>query len=53
MLRKAPLFFAIICFVLAAVIFAFGAGARRVYSGLFFVILGVVLVANAKRGTPQ
>ena len=49
-MRKIPLILGIISFVLAAIIFIFGTGARRVYSGAFFVILGVIMVANAKRG---
>jgi hypothetical protein len=50
-LRKTPLIFAVISFALAALIFVFGTGARRVYSGVFFVILGAIMVANARRGS--
>ena len=39
----------IFSFLIAAAIFVFGDGLRRWYSGIFFVILGVALIANAKR----
>jgi hypothetical protein len=48
-LRKTPLILWIISFVIAAVVF--GDGARRVYSGIFFVLVGVVMIANAKLST--
>lgn len=50
-LRKTPLIFAVISFVLAAVIFVFGTGASRVYGGAFFVLLGITMLAKAKRGS--
>jgi hypothetical protein len=37
----------IVCFVIAVVIFVFAEGYRRLYSGGFFALLGVVLMANA------
>jgi len=52
-LRKTPLFLGIISFVLAVVIFLFGKGARRMYSGIFFVIIGVAIMANARRGAQK
>jgi uncharacterized membrane protein YvlD (DUF360 family) len=48
-LQKTFLIFGIFSFFIAAVIFVFGDGLRRWYSGIFFVILGVVLIGNAKR----
>jgi len=48
-LQKTFLIFGIFSFFIAAVIFVFGDGLRRWYSGIFFVILGVALIANAKR----
>ena len=44
-----PLIIAGACFALAAVIFVFADGARRIYAGILFAMLGVVIVANAKR----
>ena len=38
-----------ICLVLAAVIFVFAEGARRIYAGSFFALLGVVTLVNARR----
>ena len=38
-----------ICLVLAAVIFVFAEGARRIYAGSFFALLGVVTLASAMR----
>ena len=48
-LQKTSLIFGIFSFFIAAVIFLFADGLRRWYSGIFFVIMGVVLIANAKR----
>ena len=39
----------LVCLALAAVIFIFADGHRRLYSGGFFAILGVVLLLNARR----
>jgi len=50
-LRKIPLILGVISFILAAVIFRFGTGARRVYSEVFLVILSVIMVANAMHGS--
>ncbi len=48
-LQKTYLILGIFSFFIAAIIFVFGDGLRRWYSGIFFVILGVVLIGNAKR----
>jgi len=48
-LQKTFLILGIFSFLIAAVIFVFGDGLRRWYSGIFFVILSVALIANAKR----
>ena len=48
-LQKKPLILGIICLVVAAGIFVFADGARRIYSGGFFALLGLVLVASARR----
>ena len=39
----------IFCIVVAATIFVFADGMRRWYSGIFFLILGGVMLANAWR----
>ena len=39
----------LLCFVAAVAIFLFASGARRLYSGVFFVILGVTMIVNARR----
>jgi len=48
-LQKTFLILGIFSFLIAAVIFVFGDGLRRWYSGIFFVILSVALITNAKR----
>ena len=48
-MSKTPLAVGITCLALAAV-FVFADGARRIYAGVFFAMLGVVMVVNAKRG---
>ena len=48
-LQKTFLILGIFSFLIASVIFVFGDGLRRWYSGIFFVILSVALIANAKR----
>jgi parvulin-like peptidyl-prolyl isomerase len=55
-MRKLPLAIAIASFLLALIVFAFAGGARSIYSGLFFVMVGVVLLVNARRSerrTPE
>jgi hypothetical protein len=49
-MRKTSLLSAVACFAVAAVILVFADGARRVYAGAFFLMLGVVVLVNAKRG---
>ena len=49
MMKKMPLTLGIACLALAAVIFVFAGGVRRVYSGIFFAVIGVVSVVNAMR----
>jgi hypothetical protein len=48
-MKRVPLWIGIAFFVAAAVIFAFADGARRVYSGALFIVLGATMVAAAKR----
>ena len=48
-MRKWVLILGIILLVLAVVVFVFASGLRRWYSGLFFVIMGLVAVTNASR----
>jgi hypothetical protein len=40
----------IACLALAVVIFIVAEGNRRFYSGIFFVLLGMFLITNARRG---
>jgi len=49
-MRKLPLVLAVASFVLAIIIFVFAEGARSIYSGAFFVLIGIVLLLNARRG---
>ena len=39
----------IVSFILAIIIFIIASGARRIYSGLFFTLLGIAIIVNAKR----
>jgi len=48
-LQKLPLIMMIVCFALAVVIFVFASGARRIYSGLFFTVIGAVMAVNLWR----
>ena len=48
-MRRPPLVLGIASFLLAFSVFAFAGGARSIYSGLFFVVLGVVFLVNARR----
>ena len=48
-MRRLPLDLGIAGFLLAFSVFAFAGGARSIYSGLFFVVLGVVFLVNARR----
>jgi hypothetical protein len=49
-MSKTQLAIGVICLALAAVIFVFAEGARRIYSGAFFTVIGVVMLLNAKWG---
>jgi hypothetical protein len=44
-----PLILSMISFLLAAIIFVFTDGAKSIYSGVFFVVIGGVLLANSWR----
>lgn len=48
-MRRLPLVLGVASFLLAFSVLAFAGGARSIYSGLFFVVLGVVFLANARR----
>jgi len=53
-MQKAALVIGILAIAIAIVVFVVADGARRWYSGLFFTIMGVVMLANAvgrPRGT--
>jgi hypothetical protein len=39
----------ILCVVLSVVVFLFADGLRRWYSGLFFLLIGIVMLLNAFR----
>ena len=39
----------IVCFVLAVIIFIFESGLRRIYSGIFFVLIGILFLRAAVR----
>jgi len=47
-LRKVALTVGPTCLVLAAVILIYADGLRRWYSGLFFALIGAVLLLNAR-----
>jgi peptidoglycan/LPS O-acetylase OafA/YrhL len=51
-MRTSNTILATACFILAIVIFVFAEGLRVVYSGGFFVLLGVVLLLSGRRGKP-
>jgi hypothetical protein len=40
---------AVACFAVAAVIVLFGEGLRVVYSGGFFLLMGIIMLINARR----
>jgi hypothetical protein len=48
-MNRTQLVIGAICLVLAAVIFVFAEGARRIYAGSFFALVGVVTLVRAKR----
>ena len=47
-MQKTYFFVGIICLITAVLIFIFADGFRRIYSGLFFILLGLVLIRNSK-----
>lgn len=48
-MRKLPLALGLICVAIAAVVFVFADGARRIYSGVFFLVLGGAMLAESWR----
>lgn len=48
-MQKLPLIVGVASLALATVIVVFASGPRRVYSGVFFLMLGLVTLANARR----
>jgi len=51
--RKLTLVLAVVSFLLAIVVFLFAGGARAIYSGLFFILIGGVLLINARRNAQK
>jgi len=49
-MQKKQVLYGCILVIIAAVIFIFAEGARRWYSGIFFMLLGCVTLARAKWG---
>jgi hypothetical protein len=48
-MQELPLILGIVCLMMAAVTGVFAGGLRRIYSGAFFAVFGMVLLANARR----
>ena len=48
-MRRLPLVLAILSFLVAIIVFIFVDGARSIYRGVFFAVIGVVLLVNARR----
>ncbi len=48
-MNGAGLVWGILYLVLAVIVFVFADGLRRWYSGIFFAIMGTVLLVNARR----
>lgn len=48
-MSKIALVSGILCIVLAAIVLVFAEGPRRWYSGIFFAVMGTVLLLNAAR----
>jgi hypothetical protein len=48
-MNKAGLVFGILFIALAVIIFVFADGLRRWYSGIFFVVIGTVVLVNVWR----
>ena len=50
-MSKMALVTGVLCVVLAVIILVFADGLRRWYSGIFFAIIGTVMLINARRWT--
>jgi hypothetical protein len=48
-MAKMALVTSVLCLVLAIVVFVFADGLRRWYSGIFFAVMGAVLLLSALR----
>ena len=48
-MSKVALVSGILCVVLAVIVFVFADGLRRWYSGIFFALLGTLMLINALR----
>ncbi len=48
-MSKMALVSGILCIVLAVIVFVFGDGLRRWYSGIFFTMIGILMLVNAFR----
>jgi membrane protein implicated in regulation of membrane protease activity len=48
-MRKVALVSGILCIVVAVIVFVFAHGLRRWYSGIFFALIGAVMLVNAVR----
>ena len=52
-MQNLPLVLAFFSFLVAIIVLIFADGARSIYSGLFFIMLGVVLLLNARRSATK
>jgi hypothetical protein len=48
-MSKVALISGILCIILAVIVFVFADGLRRWYSGVFFAMMGALLLTNAVR----
>jgi hypothetical protein len=48
-MSKMSLVFGMLCIAIAVVVFLFADGLRRWYSGIFFALIGTVMVVNFLR----
>ena len=48
-MSKVGLISGIVCIVMAVIVFVFADGLRRWYSGIFFTIMGTVMLVNTLR----
>jgi hypothetical protein len=48
-MSKSALVVGILGVVMAVIVFVFADGLRRWYSGIFFAVLGIVMLINARR----